>query len=209
MWRKRGLIIICSVIGMVAAAAPALAAHQNGGASAQAGGVTISPSRQDTSPALTSIPPAQPRRGGSIHGARQRHGAFADIAETPQDVANPAPVSSTTAPSTPTNWDGGNNTNGVLPPDTNGDVGPNHYVQWVNLSYQVWHKSGTSLYGPVSGNTLWSGLGGLCQSTNDGDPVVLYDKLAKHLPGKSDFYGPAPVGVARIIERPIYMDCRL
>src|SRR5438132_1928283 len=37
----------------------------------------------------------------------------------------------------------------------------------------------------------------------------LVSKLAEHLPGKSDFYGPAPVGVARIIERPVYMDCRL
>ena len=26
--------------------------------------------------------------------------------------------------------------------------------------------------------TLWSGFGGLCQTDNDGDPTVVYDRLA-------------------------------
>ncbi len=30
----------------------------------------------------------------------------------------------------------------------------------------------------MPGNALWSGFGGGCESNNDGDPVVLYDKLA-------------------------------
>ena len=37
-------------------------------------------------------------------------------------------------------FEGVSNVNGVLPPDTNGDVGPNHYVQWVNLSFAIWSK---------------------------------------------------------------------
>ena len=28
--------------------------------------------------------------------------------------------------------------NRVAPPDTTGDVGPNHYVQWVNLRYSIY-----------------------------------------------------------------------
>ncbi len=75
-------------------------------------------------------------------------------------------------------WEGLNNTANVVPPDTNGDVGPNHYVQWVNLSLAIWDKSGNLLYGPAAGNTLWSGFGGPCQSANNGDPIVLYDSLA-------------------------------
>jgi hypothetical protein len=75
-------------------------------------------------------------------------------------------------------FEGVNNVNGVLPPDTNGDVGPNHYVQMVNLSFAIWDRSGTLLLGPVNSNTLWSGFGGPCQTTNDGDPIVLYDHLA-------------------------------
>jgi hypothetical protein len=81
-------------------------------------------------------------------------------------------------PSPSHNFEGINNRNGVYPPDTNGDVGPNHYVQMVNLSMQVFNKSGGSLYGPVNANTIWSGFGGSCQSRNDGDPVVLYDPMA-------------------------------
>ena len=64
------------------------------------------------------------------------------------------------------------------PPDTNGDVGPNHYVQTVNTDFAVFSKTGTVLYGPVPINTLWSGFGGGCQTANDGDPVVLYDPMA-------------------------------
>lgn len=67
----------------------------------------------------------------------------------------------------------------VAPPDTNGAVGATQYVQWVNLSFMVFDKAtGNVVLGPVAGNTLWSGFGGGCQSYNDGDPVVVYDKLA-------------------------------
>jgi hypothetical protein len=64
------------------------------------------------------------------------------------------------------------------PPDTNGDVGPNHYVQSVNSSFAIYSKTGTKLYGPAAINTIWSGFGGACQTRNDGDPIVLYDKQA-------------------------------
>jgi hypothetical protein len=76
------------------------------------------------------------------------------------------------------NFEGVGNRNGVLPPDTNGDVGPNHYVQWINLSFAIWNKSGSLLYGPADGRTLFTGFGGPCETTNDGDPVVLYDEAA-------------------------------
>jgi len=48
------------------------------------------------------------------------------------------------------------------PPDPNGDVGPDHYVQWVNVSFAIWDKTGKRVYGPAAGNTLWSGFGGPC-----------------------------------------------
>jgi len=81
-------------------------------------------------------------------------------------------------PLTTQSFDGVNNRNGVLPPDTNGDVGPNHYVQWVNLSLAIYSKTGASLYGPTNGNTIFTGFGGPCETTNDGDPIVLYDERA-------------------------------
>ena len=66
------------------------------------------------------------------------------------------------------------------PPDTEGTVGATQYVQWVNTSFAIFNKSnGALISGPTTGNTLWSGFGGGCQTNNDGDPIVLYDKLAQ------------------------------
>jgi hypothetical protein len=65
------------------------------------------------------------------------------------------------------------------PPDTNGAVGLTQYVQWVNTSFAVFNKStGALIAGPTAGNQLWAGFGGGCQTNNDGDPIVMYDKIA-------------------------------
>ena len=65
------------------------------------------------------------------------------------------------------------------PPDTNGAVGATQYVQWVNTYFAIFDKSNGGLVGgPAAGNVLWSGFGGGCEANNDGDPIVLYDKLA-------------------------------
>ncbi|HEY0367084.1 MAG TPA: hypothetical protein VGC73_11470, partial [Pyrinomonadaceae bacterium] len=76
----------------------------------------------------------------------------------------------------------------VAPPDTTGDVGPSHYVQWVNLRFSVYNltrDAGNNITAfnlasgfPKQGNVLWQGFGGRCQSDNDGDPIVQYDQLA-------------------------------
>lgn len=65
------------------------------------------------------------------------------------------------------------------PPDTNGVVGPNQYVQWVNDSFAIFDKTGALVYGPADGNTLFTGFGGPCEKSNDGDPVVQFDKIAE------------------------------
>ena len=76
----------------------------------------------------------------------------------------------------------------VAPPDTTGDVGPNHYVQWVNLRYAIYtltrgvnnEITGFNLAAgfPKNGNVIFQGFGGRCESDNDGDPIVQYDQLA-------------------------------
>jgi hypothetical protein len=77
----------------------------------------------------------------------------------------------------------------VAPPDTTGDVGPNHYVQWVNLRYSIYtltrdtnnQISGFSLVPgfPKQGNVVWQGFADTaCANDNDGDPIVQYDQLA-------------------------------
>lgn len=64
------------------------------------------------------------------------------------------------------------------PPDTTMAVGPKHIVSWVNSQYAVFDKSGKKLLGPVNGNTLFTGLGNVCETTNRGDPILQYDRLA-------------------------------
>ncbi len=77
------------------------------------------------------------------------------------------------------NFEGLNNINGVLPPDTEGAVGKNHYVQVVNLSFAIYNKDGTPNSGPFNTNTLWSGFGGPCETDNSGDAIFLYDEFAE------------------------------
>jgi hypothetical protein len=68
---------------------------------------------------------------------------------------------------------------GCEPPDSDGDVGPNHYVEAVNSSFKVFDKSGNTLAGPTTYNTLFAPLTGTpCSGLNDGDPYVFYDHLA-------------------------------
>jgi hypothetical protein len=65
----------------------------------------------------------------------------------------------------------------INPPDANGDVGPNHYVQQTNLLVRVFSKAGVPLTAAFKLSALFAPVGGLCAS-DDGDPIVLYDALA-------------------------------
>jgi hypothetical protein len=81
----------------------------------------------------------------------------------------------------------------VVPPDTEGDIGPDHYVQWINLIIGVWDVNRDTSGAPTSvtlaagfpkaGNAVFAGFTGsaaadACRTTNNGDPIVLYDHLA-------------------------------
>ena len=95
-----------------------------------------------------------------------------------------APVQNTPSPNAPapaasssfegldfTNWGAGH------PPDTNGDVGPQYYIQTINTSVGIYNKSDGSRVTAFIFNTLMSqgNFGNLCDTSNFGDPVVLYD----------------------------------
>ena len=65
------------------------------------------------------------------------------------------------------------------PPDSDGDVGPNHYVEAINSRSRFLTKPATMLAGPITYNTFFAPLTGTpCQNQNDGDPFVMYDHLA-------------------------------
>jgi subtilisin-like proprotein convertase family protein len=68
-----------------------------------------------------------------------------------------------------------------MPPDTVGDVGPNHYVQATNIGvFRIFDKTGTALNVNTRISTLFSSLpaSNKCRTVDNGDPVVLYDPLA-------------------------------
>jgi hypothetical protein len=66
----------------------------------------------------------------------------------------------------------------VNPPDPNGEVGPNNYVEMINLVFGVYNKAGSLLLGPVDTGTLWSGFSIPDCTDPSGDPVVLYDQFS-------------------------------
>jgi hypothetical protein len=76
------------------------------------------------------------------------------------------------------------------PPDTQGDVGPNHYVQTVNSGFRVFDKSGNPLTPFTTYNSFFNGTGTPCDDANQGDPFVFYDQLADRWV-VSDFAFPA------------------
>ncbi len=67
---------------------------------------------------------------------------------------------------------------GVAPPDTNLAVGDTQVVETVNLEYAVYDKSGTQLTTAAPIHTIFTGLGGMCETSDGGDPIVLFDGQA-------------------------------
>ena len=85
------------------------------------------------------------------------------------------------------------------PPDPNGDVGPNNYVQATNFVFKVFDKNGNTLAGPTNYNTFFAplGNGNPCgNNQNGGDPIVFYDQVADRWVitdlGFAGFPGPGP-----------------
>lgn len=65
----------------------------------------------------------------------------------------------------------------VNPPDPVGDVGPNHYVEMINLAFAVYDKQGNKLTGPTPIGALWAGFAVEDCTDPSGDPIVVYDQL--------------------------------
>ncbi len=157
------------------------------------GRVTVNAAvKHDVSPPLRSIRPvhtaATTKQRPLLHMPALRQGSPNGIRDHVQNARVPAAI-----PSPSNSFDGvGNGFTGPqgtftvtsAPSDPNGTVGPQDYVQIVNTDFAIFNKDasrgavGTVRYGPVQINTLWSGFGGLCQTDNDGDPIVVYDSIA-------------------------------
>ncbi|MBI3457802.1 MAG: DUF11 domain-containing protein [Candidatus Rokubacteria bacterium] len=195
--RRFWLWFVILVLGLVSGPPPAAGQPPSPPGAGVANAPLVLPAEQhDTSPPLSEMAGQEHREAAPVFREIPRHplprrgpkppGPDPVTQSLPGALPGPAPRAS---------FDGVGNVDSVLPPDTNGAVGPNHYVQWVNLSFAVYDKAGNPLLGPTKGNTLWQGFGGPCETSNDGDPIVLYDHLADRwlmsqfaLPGGSQGY---------------------
>src|SRR5215212_4781988 len=97
------------------------------------------------------------------------------------DTALQTSVAAAAAPTPSTSFDGLDykGSGAGFPPDTNGDVGPNHYIQTVNTSIGIYSKTGAQLWKNTFDALFSAGgtTGTPCDNSNQGDPVVLYDPI--------------------------------
>jgi subtilisin-like proprotein convertase family protein len=174
----------------VGAVLPALLLLLATAAPASAQPVSSEAARFAVTPPLSSLPPdegSKPNEPGEtktvpIKTVRFETGDPDAVSLDP--VVQDAPVTSAITPPL-FSFEGLSNANNnalfgfqVSPPDTVGDVGPNHYVQMVNLMFRVFDKAGNPLTAPLKVSSIFSPLGPPCGPTDDGDPIVLYDPLA-------------------------------
>ena len=176
-----GGLAACTVASLAAVAGPAASASppvQTG----RGEQTTVSyPTGFAVSPPLRSMKPRPapqgPQRTLPVHPLPHRATFAPDAALQTTQTATTTP-----SPGNGATWEGVGNIDGVAPPDTNGDVGPTDYVQWVNLHYAVYDKAtGNQILGPLAGDQIWSALGNSsdgCSSTNNGDPIALYDRFS-------------------------------
>jgi hypothetical protein len=174
------LLVLGVVPSLTGAAAPHSGARP---AKSHVVGPTVSPAvKRDVSPALRALKAAPLTAGG------QRMVPLLPTGAVPKGRPNElkAAIQPPVAPRLPalsSSFDGIGAT-GSIPPDPNSAVGPQDIVEMVNESFAVFNKDpargavGRVRYGPVPNNTLWAGIGGPCQTNNDGDPIVVYDSIA-------------------------------
>jgi hypothetical protein len=138
----------------------------------------------DTSPPLRDLAAGRIPGEGEDPANEVEGGPLAEGEGYSPDGALQTAMPPATIPSTQQNFEGLSNQDNfnifgfrVNPPDPNGEVGPNNYVEMINLVFGVYDKAGNLLLGPVDTGTLWSGFAVPDCTDPSGDPVVMYDQV--------------------------------
>ena len=164
------------------------AAGKGSAATATAGSVqgptVVWDAAHDLSPPLRELAQGRIPPDADDPGDEEDEGPLAGGEGYSPDGALQSVLPPTTIPSTQANFEGLSNQDNfnifggrVNPPDPNGDVGPNNYVEMINLVFGVYDKAGNLLLGPVDTGTLWANFAVPDCTDPSGDPVVLYDQL--------------------------------
>lgn len=180
----------CSfLLAVLGLALPFAAAAQNAGA--PGGAQVIEATRHDVSPPLRSInlrggAPVQ-RAGGLDAPENIMPDRFSKGRDLGVDPLLRGQRIRAILPSSPPiqNFDGQGSQDNldvigstVAPPDPDIAVGDGYIVQMINLVLAVYDKQGNQVMASIPNNAIWNGFGGLCESNNNGDPIILYDQEA-------------------------------
>jgi hypothetical protein len=183
------LIFAIPLLSALVAVPTASAGSPSAAAGAQLKATFTDAAAFDVSAPLRTLAGAARRSAASTSAVREvrpdRGPSITSNGHTADRALQSGPAVAATIPATGANFEGLSNQDNfnifgfrVNPPDPNGDVGPNHYVEMVNLAFAVYSKSGARLLGPVDTGTLWTGFAVPDCTDPSGDPVVLYDQLA-------------------------------
>ena len=125
------------------------------------------------------VPNIFPKQSQAWQSQFIRELAQRDIQDAPINIPAPTPSLSVLGLISGSSAQPGNAGNSI-PPDTNGDVSPVHYIQWLNTRWAIFDRvTGARLTASAAGNTFWAGFGGACQTSNSGDPIALWDDRAR------------------------------
>jgi hypothetical protein len=191
-WMIASLLIIALFGALPAAAAPEetsqAAPREIKGTFSNPVAFDVSPAMRDlasqrqlSAQATNDVKEIRPERGPAAAGDQgfTGDGALQGAAARQNSMIAPAAI-----PGTLANFEGLSNQDNfnvfgfrANPPDPVGDVGPNHYVEMINLVFGVYSKTGTLLLGPVDTGTLWAGFPIEDCTDPSGDPIVVYDQF--------------------------------
>ncbi len=139
----------------------------------------------DSTPPLAEMKPHKPTATEAPPNVGERGGGPPSDKPHKKDGALQTAVTTAAMPAPLLTFEGPNNADNlrifgfrVNPPDPNGDVGMQQYVAMTNLTFAVYSKTGTLLFGPADTGTLWQGFAVEDCTDPSGDPIVLYDDIS-------------------------------
>jgi uncharacterized protein YvpB len=174
-------------VAFIASICLALPAFAQQSTTVAKGPIVIKEFKHDTGPLLREVAPLLPEFSlpseHEIENLENPNHPWKNSIERDPVLQTPENSPTTTTPTFGLEFDGAGFGDAFfcncMPPDNDGAPGINQYVQYINLEYKVFDKSGNTLLGPLSGNSFWSGFGGSCQTDNSGDPIVRFDAAAQ------------------------------
>ncbi|MDH6144894.1 hypothetical protein P3T35_006943 [Kitasatospora sp. GP30] len=184
----RSIVAVAS-LGAALVASPAWSATPAAAAALKPAVHTQAPRSADSGPAVhhDTSPP--------LRELRQKNGQRPSIPSVmpPGKVPHPSPAKAARPDRVVQDRDGsrdrirlgvsfeGIREGGGVPPDPNASVGSRQIVEITNFDLAVYSKTGATVLGPLTTQTLFSGFGGPCETAQNadiGDPVVRWDSLA-------------------------------